>query len=444
MFEKCEQATSNPDLLLQQPNKTSDFENNYQHQHYGRQHSYQSNQHEQIQNEMRTFDQELKYFIKNNQQLSQEQDNLSDSETKPEDQNEGEAPNSDAKSLDEMILKAILVLRIHMFEMEKVNELCRDFSERYVETLKIKLNSDNMFKLDDDSDEMNESANDDRDDSMREDTMSEKFYKSLFSQGNGTNDNGLTNSFASRHGKKQRQASKVKPYNLKHAGKQQSVDRMKSVQAGSSDNKSFEISPDTCLSKISFNMLNITNSNNNSSAHSVCSEDELNDRGKSSCEYDAEDYNTENLTEEGLNYEANSYDGDQDDIEVDLEDDTESLKSPTSCNNNMSSSHNCLATSTTNDNYFFKRNAKTKRGILPKNATNVMKKWLFQHIIHPYPTEEEKKQIAFQTNLTLIQVNNWFINARRRILQPMLEASNPEMTKKKKTSQVSNSKPYQK
>lgn len=26
---------------------------------------------------------------------------------------------------------------------------------------------------------------------------------------------------------------------------------------------------------------------------------------------------------------------------------------------------------------------------------------------HPYPTEDEKKQIAAQTNLTLLQVNNW-------------------------------------
>ncbi|KER29259.1 hypothetical protein T265_13413, partial [Opisthorchis viverrini] len=43
---------------------------------------------------------------------------------------------------------------------------------------------------------------------------------------------------------------------------------------------------------------------------------------------------------------------------------------------------------------------------------------------HPYPTEDEKRQIATQTNLTLLQVNNWFINARRRILQPMLDASN--------------------
>jgi len=45
---------------------------------------------------------------------------------------------------------------------------------------------------------------------------------------------------------------------------------------------------------------------------------------------------------------------------------------------------------------------------------------------HPYPTEDEKKIIAAQTNLTLLQVNNWFINARRRILQPMLDASTPD------------------
>lgn len=68
------------------------------------------------------------------------------------------------------------------------------------------------------------------------------------------------------------------------------------------------------------------------------------------------------------------------------------------------------------------------------------------HFKHPYPSEEEKKQISLQTNLTLIQVNNWFINARRRILQPMLEASNPDLARKKKNSHISSSgqKPYQK
>lgn len=79
---------------------------------------------------------------------------------------------------------------------------------------------------------------------------------------------------------------------------------------------------------------------------------------------------------------------------------------------------------------------KNKRGVLPKQATNVMRSWLFQHIGHPYPTEDEKKQIAAQTSLTLLQVNNWFINARRRILQPMLDSSCSETPKtKKKTAQ---------
>ena len=55
-----------------------------------------------------------------------------------------------------------------------------------------------------------------------------------------------------------------------------------------------------------------------------------------------------------------------------------------------------------------------------------MNEGLYSFKQHPYPTEDEKRQIAGQTNLTLLQVNNWFINARRRILQPMLDASNPE------------------
>nr|XP_020469175.1 homeobox protein PKNOX2 isoform X3 [Monopterus albus] len=55
-----------------------------------------------------------------------------------------------------------------------------------------------------------------------------------------------------------------------------------------------------------------------------------------------------------------------------------------------------------------------------------------QNSQHPYPTEDEKRQIAAQTSLTLLQVNNWFINARRRILQPMLDASNPDPAPKAK------------
>ncbi|XP_067115001.1 homeobox protein Meis1a isoform X2 [Osmerus mordax] len=47
-----------------------------------------------------------------------------------------------------------------------------------------------------------------------------------------------------------------------------------------------------------------------------------------------------------------------------------------------------------------------KRGIFPKVATNIMRAWLFQHLTHPYPSEEQKKQLAQDTGLTILQVNN--------------------------------------
>lgn len=82
-----------------------------------------------------------------------------------------------------------------------------------------------------------------------------------------------------------------------------------------------------------------------------------------------------------------------------------------------------------------------KRGVLPKQATNVMRSWLFQHIVHPYPTEDEKRQIAEQTHLSMLQVNNWFINARRRILQPMLDQNESNKINPNKKPKGTNGKP---
>ncbi|XP_074596380.1 homeobox protein PKNOX2-like [Brevipalpus obovatus] len=84
-----------------------------------------------------------------------------------------------------------------------------------------------------------------------------------------------------------------------------------------------------------------------------------------------------------------------------------------------------------------------KRGILPKQATAILRSWLFQHIVHPYPTEDEKKAIAAETNLTLLQVNNWFINARRRILQPMLDSANISSTSKEDINELKEKEPNQ-
>lgn len=59
------------------------------------------------------------------------------------------------------------------------------------------------------------------------------------------------------------------------------------------------------------------------------------------------------------------------------------------------------------------------RGNLPRYVTEILRTWLKNHIHHPYPNEQEKAELMKQTGLTLSQVSNWFINARRRQLPAM-------------------------
>ncbi|THH28029.1 hypothetical protein EUX98_g6161 [Antrodiella citrinella] len=53
-----------------------------------------------------------------------------------------------------------------------------------------------------------------------------------------------------------------------------------------------------------------------------------------------------------------------------------------------------------------------KRGKLPKPVTDFLKDWLHRHSDHPYPSEEEKKQLCHATGLSMSQVSNWMINQR--------------------------------
>lgn len=53
-----------------------------------------------------------------------------------------------------------------------------------------------------------------------------------------------------------------------------------------------------------------------------------------------------------------------------------------------------------------------KRGKLPKETTDFLKAWLHRHSDHPYPSEEEKKQLCNATGLSMSQVSNWMINVR--------------------------------
>ncbi|XP_076930727.1 BEL1-like homeodomain protein 7 isoform X1 [Bidens hawaiensis] len=58
---------------------------------------------------------------------------------------------------------------------------------------------------------------------------------------------------------------------------------------------------------------------------------------------------------------------------------------------------------------------------LPETSVSILRAWLFEHFLHPYPKDSDKIILARQTGLTRSQVSNWFINARVRLWKPMVE-----------------------
>lgn len=58
---------------------------------------------------------------------------------------------------------------------------------------------------------------------------------------------------------------------------------------------------------------------------------------------------------------------------------------------------------------------------LPESSVTILRAWLFEHFLHPYPKDSDKIMLARQTGLTRSQVSNWFINARVRLWKPMVE-----------------------
>ncbi|XP_038724655.1 homeobox protein HD1-like [Tripterygium wilfordii] len=57
---------------------------------------------------------------------------------------------------------------------------------------------------------------------------------------------------------------------------------------------------------------------------------------------------------------------------------------------------------------------KRRAGKLPGDTTTVLKDWWQQHSKWPYPTEDDKAKLVEETGLQLKQINNWFINQRKR------------------------------
>ncbi|KAI7736084.1 hypothetical protein M8C21_023701 [Ambrosia artemisiifolia] len=68
---------------------------------------------------------------------------------------------------------------------------------------------------------------------------------------------------------------------------------------------------------------------------------------------------------------------------------------------------------------------------LPEKSVSVLRAWMFQNFLHPYPKDAEKQLLAVKSGLTRSQVSNWFINARVRLWKPMIEEMYLEMNKRR-------------
>ncbi|KAL6528809.1 alpha,alpha-trehalase ath1 [Orobanche minor] len=68
---------------------------------------------------------------------------------------------------------------------------------------------------------------------------------------------------------------------------------------------------------------------------------------------------------------------------------------------------------------------------LPEKSVSVLRAWMFQNFLHPYPIDAEKHLLALKSGLTRNQVSNWFINARVRLWKPMIEEMYSEMNRRK-------------
>ncbi|ENN71332.1 hypothetical protein YQE_11947, partial [Dendroctonus ponderosae] len=223
--------------------------------------------------------------------------------------------------IDGLMIKAIQVLRIHLLELEKVQELCKDFCNRYISCLKGKMQSENLLRSD-----------------YPQDMLGNSIINNIESNNNSMMSHGNSESGSASNSPPQ---YPISPH--PQTGLPAQPSPVPQVA------ESLVVHGSTPLSQIGAHLCQPVNAPPSDSSGP-------------------------------LSPAPTTPGGSNDDCDSD----------------------------------FSRGGKKQKRGVLPKHATS-----------HPYPTEDEKRHIAAQTNLTLLQVNNWFINARRRILQPMLDASTP-------------------
>nr|XP_054760065.1 homeobox protein PKNOX1-like isoform X2 [Lytechinus pictus] len=261
--------------------------------------------------------------------------------------------------IDTLMIKAIQVLRIHLLELEKVNELCKDFCHRYITCLKSKMHSENLLR-----DERGEAT---------------QFDSQYLSNGDLLD---------------------LEPPPTEH-------NQIQNHPTSTPNSQPVILQHGTHSPANQYQAATVVNSAGQVVYTPVIPQGVVTPQGL--------------LTQIGISHQGQSAGQQQPPSMLSL-----SAKWDLRV---------AMADAAEVNDLLNKR--KPKRGCY-RHATTVMRSWLFQHIVHPYPSEDEKRMIAAQTNLTMLQVNNWFINARRRILQPMLDASNPEAATKNKKPKSQN------
>lgn len=285
--------------------------------------------------------------------------------------------------VDGLMIKAIQVLRIHLLELEKVQELCKDFCNRYITCLKGKMQSENLLRSD-----------------------YPTHQGQLMGGGLAGYESNNNNNMLSRDESGGSESNSPVP----SSAPPQALPSATPYQAQCSETT---FTPQQYLQQPT--TFNTSTSSSDSNQHMA-----------SVVVHGSTPLGQIGISQQLLSDDNNSVHsnpmtphtpGDDllDDVDDDCLDDCSSSNDYTGAGGHLLTGGHIGGVGG--------RSSKTKRGVLPKQATSVMRSWLFQHLVHPYPTEDEKRNIAAQTNLTLLQVNNWFINARRRILQPMLDAS---------------------